>query len=60
MEQTTNLGSGGIWPLEQLTAVATVAKEHGLATHMDGARLFNVSVKSGIPVRDYCNLYDSV
>ena len=60
VEQTTNLGGGGVWPLEQLTAVATVAKERGLATHMDGARLFNASVKSGVPVRDYCDLYDSV
>ena len=60
VEQATNLSSDGVWPLYQMTAVATVAKKRGLSTHMDGARLFNASVKSGVPVRDYCNLYDSV
>ena len=60
VEQTTNLGGGGVWPLEQLTVVATVAKEGGLATYMGGARLFNTLVKSGFPVRDYRDLYESV
>ena len=60
VEQTKDLGGGGVWPLDQLTAVATVAKERGLSTHMDGTRLFNASVESGVPVRDYCDLYDSV
>lgn len=60
VEQTTNLGGGGVWPLDQLRAVATAAKEHGLSTHMDGARLFNASVKSGVSVQDYCELFDSV
>jgi threonine aldolase len=60
VEQTTNLGGGGIWPLEQLREVAAVAKEHGLSTHMDGARLFNASVKSGVSVLAYSEHYDSV
>lgn len=59
-EQTTNLGGGGVWPLEQLREVAIVAKEAGLSTHMDGARIFNASVKSGVSVKDYAELYDSV
>jgi threonine aldolase len=60
VEQTTNLGGGGVWPLEQLTAVAEVAKESGLLTHMDGARIFNATVQSGISVQRYSELYDSV
>lgn len=60
VEQTTNLGGGGVWPLEQLTSVAEAAKGEGLLTHMDGARLFNAAVKSGVSVRDYSELYDSV
>lgn len=60
VEQTTNLGGGGIWPLRQLQEVATVAKEHDISTHMDGARLFNASVKSGVSVGEYSELYDSV
>ena len=60
VEQTKGPGGGGVWPLDQLIAVATVAKERDLSTHMDGTRLFNASVKMGVPVRDYCDLYDPV
>lgn len=60
VEQTTNLGGGGVWPLEQLREVAAEARSHGLKTHMDGARLFNASVKTGIAVSDYAEMYDSV
>lgn len=60
VEQTTNLGGGGVWPLEQLTEVAEVARSHGLLTHMDGARLFNATVQSGVSPRAYAELYDSV
>ena len=60
VEQTTNLGGGGIWPLERLREVAAEARSHGLRTHMDGARVFNASVKTGISVVDYAEMYDSV
>ena len=60
VEQTTNLGGGGVWPLEQLRAVAAEAKAHGLRTHMDGARLFNACVRSGVPARDYADGFESV
>lgn len=60
IEQTTNAPGGRIWPLEQLREVCGVAHEWGLATHMDGARLFNASVASGIDVSDYAATLDSV
>ena len=60
VEQTTNLGGGGVWPLDQLTEVAEAAKSEGLLTHMDGARLFNATVQAGIPPDSYAELYDSV
>lgn len=60
VEQTTNLGGGGVWSLDGLTSVGEAAKSKGLSTHMDGARIFNASVQSGISVRDYAELYDSV
>lgn len=59
-EQTANLGGGAVWPVEQLNAVATAAKEAGLATHMDGARLMNAAVKSGQPAKDHAAGFDSV
>ena len=60
VEQTANMGGGGIWPLDQLDAVASVAKDAGLATHMDGARLLNASVRTGIEAARYAQEYDSV
>ena len=60
VEQTTNMGGGAIWPLETIQAVCAVAKEHGLACHMDGARLMNAVVASGIPARDFAAPFDSV
>lgn len=60
VEQTANLGGGTIWPLAQLDEVAAAAKGHGLATHMDGARLFNAAVASGVSVARYAEHYDSV
>ncbi len=58
-EQTSNLGGGAIWPADQLSAVAEAAKSHGLATHLDGARLLNATVASGIAPQTFAQNYDS-
>ncbi|MCK8783555.1 low specificity L-threonine aldolase [Roseomonas sp. NAR14] len=60
VEQTANIGGGTIWPLDQLNAVADVAHEAGMATHMDGARLLNATVASGIDAATMAARYDSV
>ncbi|HUZ64504.1 MAG TPA: threonine aldolase family protein [Acetobacteraceae bacterium] len=60
VEQTANLGGGTVWPLARLQAVAATAKAHGLATHMDGARLMNAAVAAGIPAAEMAAGYDSV
>ena len=59
VEQTANLGGGTVWPLNALRAVVEVAHEHGLATHMDGARLLNAAVASGVPARDLARGFDT-
>jgi threonine aldolase len=59
VEQTSNLGGGSIWPLARITAVTGVARAHGLATHLDGARLMNAVVASGVSARDYAAPFDS-
>ncbi|MEM9684440.1 MAG: threonine aldolase family protein [Pseudomonadota bacterium] len=59
VEQTANMSGGCVWPLDRLTAVSAVAKEAGLATHMDGARLMNAVVQSGVSAADYAQGYDS-
>jgi len=58
-EQTVNLAGGAIWPADQLRAVTKVAHEHGLATHLDGARLLNAVVATGTPASVYAEGYDS-
>lgn len=60
VEQTTNLGGGAVWPLEQIKDVALVAREHGLALHMDGARLINAAVASGLPPGAFGRVFDTV
>lgn len=60
VEQTANIGGGAVWPLQQLNDVLAVAKEAGLATHMDGARLMNAAVAAGVPARDFTAGCDSV
>jgi threonine aldolase len=59
-EQTANLGGGTVWPVAQLNAVAETAKRHGLATHLDGARLMNAVVASGIAAREHAKGFDTV
>jgi len=59
VEQTANLGGGSIWPLRQIEAVTAVAKGRGLKTHMDGARLMNAVVASGVAARDFAAPFDS-
>lgn len=59
VEQTTNLGGGACWPVEAVAAVGAVAHERGLATHLDGARLLNAVVATGVPARAFAEPFDS-
>lgn len=59
VEQTANLAGGTIWPLPVLEEVAGLARAHGLATHMDGARLLNAVVESGLSAADQAAMFDS-
>ncbi len=47
VEQTTNVGGGRVWPLDDIRAILDVAARHDLRTHLDGARLMNAAVASG-------------
>jgi threonine aldolase len=59
VEQTSNLGGGSIWPLTRVRGVTDVARRHRLATHLDGARLMNAVVASGVAAREWAGLFDS-
>ncbi len=60
IENTSNAGFGTVWPLATLQAVSKVARDAGLAVHMDGARVANAAVKSGIKAKDIAACTDSL
>lgn len=60
VENTHNRGGGHVWPLECIQEVSTVARRHGLRLHLDGARLWNAAIATGLPERDYGAHFDSV
>lgn len=59
VEQTANIGGGTIWNKAALDEVVQIAKSNGMATHMDGARLLNACVATGISARDMAAGWDS-
>ena len=59
VEQTSNLGGGSVWPLDRVEAVGAVAKRQRLVSHLDGARLMNAVVASGIPAARWAAPFDS-
>ena len=60
VEQTANKGGGACWPVAELRAVAEVAHRHGMAVHMDGARLMNAAVALGVPASEIVADCDTV
>lgn len=59
IENTSNFGGGTVWPLAVLDEVCALAGRHGLATHLDGARLMNAVVASGVAAARICRDLDS-
>ena len=60
LENTHNRSGGRVVPLDLHRSLCAVAREHGLAVHLDGARIFNASVASGTPVSAYAEDVDSL
>jgi threonine aldolase len=60
VENTHNFGGGTIQPFEELTAVGELCREHGIGYHLDGARLWNAHVATGVPLEAYGRLFDTV
>lgn len=59
IENTANLRGGRIWSLDAVRDVTQCAHRHGLATHLDGARLLNAVVATGTPAAAYAEHFDS-
>ncbi|MFA6110935.1 MAG: low-specificity L-threonine aldolase [Candidatus Latescibacterota bacterium] len=60
VENTHNNASGSAWTPAQMAALSRVVREHGLALHLDGARIFNAAVALGVDPREYTRHVDSV
>jgi threonine aldolase len=60
IEQTANGAGGVIWPLENVQEICATAKANGMACHMDGARLLNAAVETGIPASEWAAPFDSL
>lgn len=60
VENTNNRGGGSVWPIETVQEVCATARELGLRTHLDGARIFNAVVATGVPLRTWAENFDSI
>ena len=60
LENTHNRGGGSCYSWDDMAAISDVAKRHGLARHLDGARVFNALVATGQRSEDYGQLFDSI
>jgi threonine aldolase len=60
LENTHNRAGGVIQPIENIKEISTFAKENGIKLHLDGARIFNAYVETGINVKEYANYFDSI
>ena len=60
LENTHNRGGGTIFPLDTIKAIRKVAEARGIAMHLDGARLFNAVVATGIPAAEYARHFETV
>lgn len=60
LENTHNRGGGKILPFDEMTAICQWARENGLSTHLDGARLFNAVVATGISAERWSAGFDTV
>jgi threonine aldolase len=60
LEDTHNHCGGLVYPLEKIRAVREFCDEHGLVLHLDGARIWNAHVATGVPLADIAAPFDSV
>ena len=60
LEQTHNSGGGTVYPLATILRLVELAREQGMALHLDGARLFNAVMATGISAADYARPFDTV
>ena len=60
LENTNNRAGGTIYPIEEIKAVSNLARNEGINIHLDGARLWNACIATGISPKEYASHFDSV
>ena len=60
IENTTNLGGGAVWDINEVKKISALCVENKIPFHMDGARLFNALVKTGTKPEQYGKLFDTI
>jgi len=60
VENTHNFGGGTIQPFDELEAVAELCRDYGIGYHLDGARLWNAHIATGVTLESYAGLFDTV
>ena len=60
VENTHNFGGGTVQSLDEIVALRKGADELGLALHLDGARIWNAHVASGVPLAEYGKYFDTI
>ena len=60
IENTHNSGGGSIYPLDTIARIRALAQQSGIPMHLDGARLFNAVIATGVPASDYAKHFETV
>jgi threonine aldolase len=60
LENTHNRGGGTVWPLDQIQRVCAEGRRHNLKIHLDGARLWNAHVATGVRMSEYAKPFDTI
>jgi len=60
VENTHNRAGGTIWPIEKIVELKEIARVNNLYYHLDGARIWNASIATGISVKEYASHFDSI
>jgi threonine aldolase len=60
LENTHNRGGGSVYSIDHLRAIREVADAHGIAIHIDGARIWNAHIASGTPLHEYGAIADTM
>ncbi|HEX7404439.1 MAG TPA: GntG family PLP-dependent aldolase [Candidatus Nanopelagicaceae bacterium] len=60
VENTHNFGGGTVQPIAQMAALHKGAQEMGIALHLDGARIWNAHIATGIPLPEYGQYFETI